>query len=260
MKRAILFTFILLLIMGCAATFKEQRNLSRPRVAFAMEKIANNDIQGALLELKRAQKVNPDDPEVYYGFALANWKSDRPEKALEHIEKTINLGNKLELEHPGLKSEAYNLKGSILTGMGSYEEAIPAFEAALKDELYATPEYPWHNISLVHFHNKRYDKAQNAARQALNYNSHYAPAWEMLGRIFLQQGRDSQAIEAFKFAILEFPGYVDAHWEIAQIYIRRGDTNQAITHLNEVIRLDRGGVFGSMAEQRLRELKGSSKK
>ncbi|MBN2299163.1 MAG: tetratricopeptide repeat protein, partial [Deltaproteobacteria bacterium] len=174
--------------------------------------------------------------------------------ALENIEKAIARGDKLELEHPGLKSEAYNLKGSILIGMDSYEEALSSFEEALKDELYTTPEYPLHNMSFIYLQDKLYDKAQESATRALDHNPHYAPAWEMLGKIFLQQGKDAQAIEAFKHAILEFPGYIDAHWEIAQLYIRLGDTEQGIFHLNEVIRLDAGGVFGNLAEQQLKEL------
>lgn len=254
MKRMILSVLILFLLVSCAATFKEKRELSKPRVAIAMEKIASNDIQGALLELRRAQKDNPQDPEIYYGFALAYWRSDKPESALENVGKAIALGDKLELDHPGLKSEAYNLKGSILIGMGSYEEALSSFEKALKDELYTTPEYPWYNMSFIHFQKKDYVNAQESAGRALDYNPHYAPAWEMLGRIFQEQGRNSQAIEAFKHAILEFPEYTDAHWGIAQLYMRLGERQQAITHFNEVIRLDAGGIFGKMAVEKLQEL------
>jgi len=254
MKRIALSVFILLFVTGCAATFQEKRDLSKPMVSIAMGKIANNDIQGALLELRRAQRANPEDPEIFYGFALAYWKSDRPESALEHIDKAIALSDRLGLEHPGLKSEAFNLKGTILTGMDSYEEALSSFEEALKDELYATPEYPLYNMSFIHLSSKRYEQAIETATQALDHNPHYAPAWEMLGKIFAQQGKDAQAIEAFKHAILEFPGYVEAHWEIAQLYIRIGETEQGISHLNEVIRVDPGGAFSGMAVQRLQDL------
>jgi len=223
-------------------------------VSIAMGKIANNDIQGALLELRRAQRANRDDPEIYYGFALAYWKSDRPVSALENIDKAIALANSLELEHPGLKSETYNLKGTILIGMNSPEEAMSSFEKALKDELYATPEYPLYNMSFLHLSSNRYDEAVEAATQALDHNPHYAPAWDMLGKIFTQQGKDAQAIEAFKHAILEFPGYIDAHWEIAQLYLRLGDTEQGIYHLNEVIRMDASGDFKDMAVQKLKDL------
>ncbi len=260
MKRAIIFPLIIILITGCAASFKEQRELSRPRVSLAMGKIYQQDTQGALIELRKAQKANPNDPEVYYGFALAYWKAGKSEKALENADKTISLGDRLGLEHPGLKSEAYNLKGTILSGMGANEEAMLAFEAALKDELYTTPEYPLHNMASIYLANKQYDKAKQAASQALENNPHYAPSWELLGRLFVEQGRDTQAIEAFNHAVLEFPGFIDAHWGLAQLYLRRGNTDRGIVHLKEVIRLDPKGLMGAMAQQTLQSLPKASEK
>lgn len=260
MKRAIIFSLIIFLITGCAASFKEKRELSKPMVALAMGRINQNDIQGALLELRRAQKANPDDPEIYYGLAVVYWKSNKHDKALENIERSIALGDKLGLEHPALKSEAYNLKGSILSSMGSYEKAIEAFETALKDELYTTPEYPHYNIASLHLLTKHYGKAQESANRSLEYNPHYAPSWQLLGRLYIEQGRDIQAIEAFKYAVLEFPGYMEAHWELAQIYIRQGNKDKGIVHLREVIRLDPNGLLGAMAQQSLQSLLGASKK
>ena len=260
MKRMIIFPLIIILITGCAASFKERRTLSRPRVALAMDKIQNNEIQGAMIELRKAKKTSPDDPEIYYGLALAYWKSDKIEKALENAKKAIALGDRLGLEHPGLKSEAYNLKGIILNSLGSYEEAIEAFEHALKDELYATPEYSLHNMAAIHLENKQYEKAFEAAKQALEYNSHYAPSWELLGRLFIEQGRDTQALKALKHAVLEFPGFTEAHWELAQLYLRRGNTDMGTVHLKEVIRLDPEGLIGAMAEQTLQSLPGASEK
>lgn len=260
MKRAMIFSLIIFLITGCAASFKEQRELSKPMVALAMGKINNNDIQGALLQLRKAKNANKEDPEVYYGFALAYWKSGKNESALENIDQCIALGDKLGLEHPGLISEAYNLKGTILTGMGSYDKAMKEFKNALKDELYTTPEYPYHNIASLYLLNKEYGKAQEAANRALEHNSHYAPAWELLGRLYIEQGRDLQAIEALMHAVLEYPGYVDAHFELGQAYIRQGEKDKAIEHLQEVIRLDPNGLFGSEAQQMLQSLSGASKK
>lgn len=260
MKRAIILSLILVLITGCAATFKEKRELSKPRVSIAMGKIQKNDIQGALLELRKAKKDNPKDPEIYYGFALIYWKTDKLEQALENVDSAIAFADNLGLEHPGLKSEAYNLKGNILSSMGSFDPAIESFNSALKDELYTTPEYPLFNMATIYLEMKQYKKAQEKANQALEYNSHYAPAWELLGRIFIQLDKESQALDALQHAILEFPRYTEAHWEIAQIYIRHGLTEKGVFHLQEVVRLDSGGLLGAMAEQKLSELRRASKK
>jgi Tfp pilus assembly protein PilF len=255
MRRVIVCALILLLAAGCASQFKQQRELSRPMVALAMEKVQQNDIQAALIELKKAAMANPSDPEVYYGFALAYWKSGKGDKAIENVDKAIDLGDKLGLDHPGLKSEAYNLRGTILFGEGKNEDAIAAFRNALKDELYQTPEYSYHNLATVYLAMQNVALASEAIQKALDNNPHYAPAWEVLSKIYLSQGRTSDAIDALKQAILEFPGYAEAHWEIAQLYLQTGNPSQAKEHVVQVIQLDPDGLFGQLASDMLKELK-----
>jgi type IV pilus assembly protein PilF len=255
MRRVIVCVLILLLASGCASQFKQQRELSRPLVKLALSKIQQNDIQGALVELRKAAEANATDPEVYYGLALAYWKSGKYDKAIENADKAITYGDNIGLEHPGLKSEAYNLKGTILFGEGKNEEAITAFKNALRDELYQTPEYALHNLATVYFQMNNLPLAHENAQKALEYNPHYAPAWELLSRIYVAQGKINDAIDALKHAVLEFPGYTEAHWELALLYIQTGNTEQAKEHLIEVVRLDAGGIFGPLAVERLKELK-----
>ena len=167
MKKIWIPVLILLLAAGCASTFKQKRELSKPMVAIAMGKIQQGEIQGALVELRRAVQVNPKDPEVYYAYALAYWSTEDLDRALENIDKAVNLAGRLGLEHPGLKSEAYNLKGTILVGMGDHDAAIKAFQNAVKDELYATPEYAYYNMASVYCSQKLYPEAEQSAKEAL---------------------------------------------------------------------------------------------
>ncbi|HQI00251.1 MAG TPA: hypothetical protein PLA18_03170 [Deltaproteobacteria bacterium] len=62
MKRIIVCAFIAVLAVGCAASFKEKRALSKPMVSIAMEKIQKNDLQGAIVELRRASMRIPAIP------------------------------------------------------------------------------------------------------------------------------------------------------------------------------------------------------
>ncbi len=254
MKKSIVSIFIIALIMGCAASFKEKRSLSKPFVSLAMGKIEKDDTQGALVELRRGLEANPSDPEVYYAFTLAYWKSEKYDRALENVDKAIHYADNLGLDHPGLKSEAYNLKGSILVLKGQKEEAVSAFKNAVKDELYVTPEYAYFNLASVYLDMDRYEDAQKAARLALDSNPHYAPAWNISAQIFIKQGDERQAIEGFNHAILEFNGYVEAYWGLSQLLIKRGEKKEAIKFLHEVVTLDPNGVYGAMAQQRLDDL------
>jgi predicted Zn-dependent protease len=75
-----------------------------------------------------------------------------------------------------------------------------------------------------------------------------------MSQVYLEQGDENQAINALRHAILEYPGYTEAHWDLAQILIRRGNTQEGIKSLNEAVRLDPNGPFGVMAREKLQEL------
>ncbi|MBN1635650.1 MAG: tetratricopeptide repeat protein [Deltaproteobacteria bacterium] len=254
MKKIGIGLLVILFITGCAATFKEKRGVSVPLIQLAINKIQANDLQGSLVELTKALQANPKDPEVHYYLATVYFQMDKPGRALEHAEKAIIYGDNLGLEHPGMKSEAYNLKGSILATQGDYEQALVAFGKTLEDELYTTPELALDNIAKVYIVQKKYDQALTELKKSLEQNSHYAPAWKGLARVYIQQGQYDNALNALKHALLEFPAYTEAHWEIAQLYIKIGNIDEAIYHLNEVVRLDEEGVFGALAEQKLQNL------
>jgi len=254
MRKTIVFLSILAMMLGCASSFKSQRAQSKPMVSIAMEKISRDDLQGALVELRKAIDANPSDPEAYYALSVAYWKMDKLDKALESIEKAIDNADKLELEHPGMESESYNLKGSILMSKGMYEDAIAAFQRAVKDDLYSTPEYAYYNLAAAYMEMKNLDLALDSSKKSLEKNPHYAPAWKILAWVYVQQGNDDKAIEALKHAVAEFNGYTDAYWDLAQIYIRRGQFKEARENLNEVINLDPNGTYGTLAEEKIQEM------
>ncbi len=255
MKKFIFGILILLLAVGCAGQFKEQRTLSKPLVALAMSKIQENEIQSALIELRKARNVSPNDPEVYYGFAFAYWKQEKYDQALENADRAIELGDKLELDHPGLKAEAYNLKGSIYASQGKYDDAITNFKRALTDELYQTPEYARYNLASMYLEKKNLQLAYETTQMILERNSHYAPAWHLNSKIYVAQGKLNEAIDSLKHAVLEYPGYIEARWDLAQLYLQMGAAGKAKEELTRVIELDPGGVFGTKAVGRLKELK-----
>jgi type IV pilus assembly protein PilF len=254
MKRVIFCFMIPVVLLGCAGQFKEQRNLSRPLVSLGMSKIQENDIQGAIIELRKAKNANSSDPEVYYGFAFAYWKSGKYDQALENADKAIELGDKLELEHPGLKGEAYNLKGTIYSSQGKYNEAVANYKKALTDELYQTPEYAQHNLATLYLEKKNLKLAFETTQKTLDRNSHYAPAWHLLSKIYVAQGRPDDAVDALKHAVLEYPGYSEAHWDLAQLYLQMGVPGKAKAELTKVVEIDPGGYYGTMAVEKLKEM------
>lgn len=254
MRKTLPLILLLILATGCAASFKEKRARSRPIVNLAIHKIQEDNPHSALIDLVEAKKANPRDPEVYYYTAYAYNMLGNPDKAIENINKAIALGDLIGFEHPGMKGDACNLKGDILFGQGKKDKAIKAFEDAFDDDLFTKPEYALYNIGNVYISMHEDDEAQKAYKQALEYNSHYTPAWIELTGIYTRKGDYASAIECLRHAILESPNYPEAHWELAMLYIKTGNTTKAAEHLEKVIHLDPGKKLARLAVQRLKDI------
>ncbi len=250
----VLMLLVISLLASCATMSAQKRDISRPMVKLGMEKIAKNDLQGALIDLKKAEEANPTDPEVYYGLALTYRQWGKPQLALEYVGKAIRYGDRLGFEHPGMKSEAYNLKGDVLSGLKRYDEAMDSFEKALRDDMYTTPEYTLYNMAVISVIQGKIEEAQNRLNTALMKNSHYAPAWLLMGKLNVQKGLNAEAENAFKHAIQEFPDFTEAHWELALLYIKIEAYPSAIEHLREVVRLAKDGPLGKQAQRTLNDM------
>ena len=233
-----------ILLSGCATSFAERREVSRAMVRLAASKIDQGDTQTALVELARAAEENPRDPEIYYYKAAAYRQLGKADKALENVERAIRYGNKLGMEHPGMQSEAYNLKGVLLFETEQYDDAIEAFGNALKDDLYATPEDSLHNMAGVYIAQKNYDKALELLEDALRRNSYYALAWKTRADILIYMGRYDDAERSLNQAILIEGEYLDAHLALARLSKKLGNTAGARQELLEIIRIDSDGAAG----------------
>jgi Tfp pilus assembly protein PilF len=254
--KKIFIILIVLAIAGCAGTFAKQRKISSPSYQLAMEKLNGNDMQGALVELKNGQRANPTDPEIYYGYALTYRQWDKPAEALPYVDKAIEYADNLEYDHPGMKSEAYNLKGDLLAKLNKNEEALKYFKKALDDDLYKTPEYTLYNMSLVYITMGNLAEAKASLSKAVGIRPDYAPAWDALGVVYSRTGDNVSAVNSLNRALELYPDYIEAHWDIAQVYIETGNTEEAKTHLADIIRLDKTGSFAARANEKLAEIGG----
>ena len=203
MKQRLAMLLIVMLLGGCATlNFEERRSVSQARVRVAQSLLNQDNLQGALLELKKAEEVNACDAEVYYYMAETYRRLGKPDKALDCINRSVKYARKLGLDKPALRSEALNTKGAILAEQGESQAAIKAFSAALEDELYTTPEDTLYNLGKVYASLGQKDEALNAFKQALNRNPHYAPAWRAIAMIVYAQEDYAGALKALQHAVL----------------------------------------------------------
>ena len=254
MKRALLGILVIFFAAACAGNFQEMRKISGPNYKLAVEKFNAGDMQGALLLLKQAEDANPKDPEVSYGFALIYIRMGRLDDALKYADKTIKNGDKMGYDHPGMKSEGYNIKGTILYDMKKYDEAIVCFNETLKDDLYPTPEFTYYNLSRAYLKKGDLDNAETFLNKSLSRAPEYAPAWELQGKIYVSRLKIKEAIESFKKALSIFPGFIEAQLDLGITYQIDNNIGEAMKCFTKVMQMDEEGPYGRMARKKLGEL------
>ena len=77
----------------------------------------------------------------------------------------------------------------------------------------------------------------------------------MLGLIYTKLDNDDAAIEEFKKAIGQAPGYVEAHMDLAKTYLRSGNKAKALKHFEAVLELDTNPLRLREASDQISRLK-----
>jgi len=107
-------------------------------------------------------------------------------------------------------AEAWNNKGVALDELGRYVEAVHCCSQAIR----INPEIPeaWNNNGVALDDLKEYDDALECFDKAIDINPQYAKAWNNKGFVLQNQGKHEAALECFDEAIELDSGYT-APWE-----------------------------------------------
>ncbi|OJJ18942.1 hypothetical protein BI308_21965 [Roseofilum reptotaenium AO1-A] len=103
----------------------------------------------------------------------------------------------------------WTIKGSLLSELGRYEEAIDSFNRAVTIEM----NYPsaWYHKGLALYHLGRNEEALINYDQALKINSDYYEAWNNRGNVLRELGEYEEVIASFDRA-LEIKGDIYEAW------------------------------------------------
>ena len=183
--------------------------------------------------------------------------SDEPEKGLELLDDLGNIGD----------SDFYMTKGSLLSQLQQYREAIEEFTHALNQNHDLTEVYS--NIAFEYENLEQYDKAldylskvleiepdndqtlseiglcyemADRSKDAVDYFNQFIDeypyskgAWFNLAISYNSLGENEKAIEAYEYVLAIDEEYASAWFNIANIYFSLGNYKKAITYYSETI-------------------------
>lgn len=141
--------------------------------------------------LERALKQNPRSVDAHHYYGLLRARLGNTPKADFHLQRAVKLDKKNT-------SALLNNYGSHLCKTGRIEAAVRAFNLAVKDPLYRTPEFAYTNAGICLKKQGDLTQAKDYFDKALSKNSKFPLALFQLAQLNHAQGENAKA-QAFLY-------------------------------------------------------------
>jgi len=189
----------------------------------AYQQLQPPDEEAAQKALEEAQRINPESPAVNI-FLATYWLRQGDSARAQPYLQTATLAAK---DNPALQAvigEMWAQQGDLETALGFYQrnvELTPYDAAAYQ----ALAEF------CIRYNYSLNDIGLEAARQAVMLAPRSPGALDTLGQILYRLGDRLNAERFFRRALEAEDTYPPALLHLGIIYLERGDTAQALTHL-----------------------------
>lgn len=137
-------------------------------------------------------------------------------------------------------TEVRNHLGSLYMATNRFDKALHEFQTILKDKFYPTPWVIYYNLSELYQKENQLEKAISNLRKALEINPKYYRAHYELAEILNRLGETTEAIFEYRVAENAYQKDPDFHFSFAMAYLKAGDHEKAKKHLLKVVDLAPG--------------------
>ncbi len=130
----------------------------------------------------------------------------------------------------------YNLGHYLMDQSGRMQEAIPQFEASLRDHPDSADTH--NNLGTCYLETGRYAEAATQFQAALKLRPNFANARFNLGLDYMRmQGHSAEALSELEAALRMDPNLVQAQNTLGVLLVQLGRTPEALPHLEAAVRL-----------------------
>jgi len=236
----IFFFSILIFLSACATTpTVEETKKADAHYKLGISHIIRGELNKAFVEFQKSIKLNPRHKEAlnYLGYISTRFK--KYDEAISYYKRAISIDPNY--------SEAMNNLGLTYLEMKKWDEAIRYFKKAVNNPLYATPEKAYSSMGYAYYKKGEYQKAIEALKEAIVRNPVFPLAIYTLGLVYTELGNDKAAVKEFIKVIDIVPDYLEAHWELANAYLRMNEIDKAVKHFKIVAEKGKGTEMGREA-------------
>jgi eukaryotic-like serine/threonine-protein kinase len=204
-------------------------------------------LEQARRDFEEALRLDPN-----YARALAglSWVEAQYHRNLagdgSHLKRAEELAQQAALVDPQL-ADVHTALGLIAGNKFDYGEAARQFKEAVRLEPNSAIAWDYLSWSLAYQQPPDLEAAEKASRQALQLGFSTMSAYYHLGRVLLLQKRYDEAEAAFKQAAIISPDSSTPDFGLAQLYLAKGDYNQAMSHFMREPEIVRNSIINLAA-------------
>jgi tetratricopeptide (TPR) repeat protein len=236
--------------------------LAEPHINLGETFQRQGKIEKAAEHYRAALKIDPDLPEVYNNMGAILAKQGKTEEAIQFYQKALKIRPHFALAHFGLAkelaekgkieqgirhyyqalkykpeyAEAHNNLGAIFLNSGETEKAIKHYLAALQLDPSLVEAYS--NLGVALMHEGKIEAAISQFQKALKLNPTFTTADNNLKRALAIQEEFKKEIARLQQLLKDDPENVGLHFQLGNLYFRKGDQIQAMQQYNKAIQLD----------------------
>lgn len=214
-------------LMGIENLIVQNPNSEQGYYQRAKYRLENNELEGAFMDINKAMKIAPKNPDINLTKGLIYINKGELDKGIPFLERTIELdslhtdGN-LELAYYYLAAKNYDQSFSLIN------------KIIKKDKFLAKPYY----LKGLWYEQKGNDKlAISSYQTAVERNPGYYEGYLALGAIH-DRLNDPLAIQYFNSAIAVWPNSIEAWRAKGMSYYEHNDFEEAIVCFDTILSFD----------------------
>ncbi|RPI23916.1 MAG: tetratricopeptide repeat protein, partial [Acidobacteria bacterium] len=164
-------------------------------------------------------------------------------QAVRHYEKALRIGS----DNPGFPL-IWVEEAKIFMDAGYYEQALYYLEKGAA----AFPNRPdvLYSIGVCYFNLRQYNTAIPYFQRVVQAQPSIE-LWGMLAKAYEETGENYSAIQIYDRALSQYPQSAEIHYNLGVLYHRIGDSDQAVEHLEQALRVAPTGPLAGNIEKML---------
>ena len=246
---------ILLLVsfqfFGCATSGledspAEKKGLAQKKFREALQFGSLNQKSKMLKALKESIELDPKEANYHFYLGRAYFVDGDMDKAESEFLTSVQLNSSLK--------DAYQQLGQIYMQRKDWKNAIQYFNKDLLLSGTRNPQQIYNWLALCYYFLGKFEQAETEWKKALNIKKNAAILLN-LGLAYRHRSKFILAKDSIEKAIRLKPRFAQAHFELAQLYIRENKKEKAKEHLKKTILYSPSSVYAKQSKEYLEKIK-----